>query len=74
MKQWFDVEFLNLLCLFFNCMLLMECVNVSTLSMCVLAGINEQGLYRVPGVSSKVPKLLLLMIGEDPSLIILFLI
>ena len=29
-----------------------------------LVGINDQGLYRVVGVSSKVQKLLSLMIGE----------
>lgn len=30
----------------------------------LIAGINDQGLYRVGGVSSKVQKLLSLMIGK----------
>lgn len=32
---------------------------------CLMSGINDQGLYRVVGVSSKVQKLLTLMIGES---------
>lgn len=31
---------------------------------CYILGINDQGLYRVVGVSSKVQKLLSLMIGK----------
>uniref|UniRef100_A0A671US67 Rho GTPase activating protein 10 n=1 Tax=Sparus aurata TaxID=8175 RepID=A0A671US67_SPAAU len=77
-----SVYFMFNVCLFFNCLLcvffpsitLCKCIKNNNFAIQIQfrccyysSGINDQGLYRVVGVSSKVQKLLSLMIDEKSS-------
>lgn len=82
-----SVFFMFNVCLFFNCLLcvffpsitLCKCIKNNNFAIQIQfhccyysSGINDQGLYRVVGVSSKVQKLLSLMIGKLKSILFFF--